>query len=71
VAFRGASHQRAALDLRVVREQRRWGCTFKRTVAPRLTRSIHVALIDLRLERLAVVHAGDQPFPLAPTVQGI
>ena len=41
---------------------RRWGFEFKRTVAPRLTRSMHSALADLRLERLDVVHAGTRPF---------
>ena len=50
---------------------RRWGFEFKRTVAPRLTRSMHIALTNLRLERLDVVHAGDQTFPLADTVRAV
>jgi hypothetical protein len=47
------------------------GFEFKRTVAPRLTRSMHIALSDLGLERLEIVHAGDQTFPLAATVRAL
>ena len=63
--FFWATHTGAELDLLVVRGTRRWGFEFKRTVAPRLTRSMHSALADLHLERLEVVHAGEQTFPLA------
>jgi predicted AAA+ superfamily ATPase len=69
--FFWATHAGAELDLLVVRGNRRWGFEFKRTVAPRLTRSMHSALADLRLERLEVVHAGDQTFPLADTVRAL
>jgi len=69
--FFWATHAGAELDLLVVRGNRRWGFEFKRTVAPRLTRSMHAALADLRLERLDVVHAGDQTFPLADTVRAL
>jgi uncharacterized protein len=69
--FFWATHAGAELDLLVVRGNWRWGFEFKRTVAPRLTRSMHSALADLRLERLEVVHAGDQTFPLADTVRAL
>jgi len=69
--FFWATHAGTELDLLVVRGTRRWGFEFKRTVTPRLTRSIHSALADLRLERLDVVHAGDQTFPLADTVRAL
>ena len=69
--FFWATHAGAELDLLVVRGNRRWGFEFKRTVAPRLTRSMHSALADLCLERLEVVHAGDQTFPLADTVRAL
>jgi len=32
---------------------------------------MHIALADLRLERLDVVHAGDQTFPLADAVRAV
>jgi predicted AAA+ superfamily ATPase len=69
--FFWATHTGAELDLLVVRGSRRWGFEFKRTVAPRLTRSMHSALADLRLECLDVVHAGDQTFALAEPVRAL
>jgi uncharacterized protein len=69
--FFWATHAGAELDLLVIRGNRRWGFEFKRTVAPRLIRSMHIALADLRLERLDVVHAGDQTFPFADTVRAV
>src|SRR4029434_6467901 len=69
--FFWATHTGAELDLLVVRGHRRWGFEFKRTVAPRLTRSMHSALADLHLERLEVVHTGDQTFPLAERVRAL
>jgi predicted AAA+ superfamily ATPase len=69
--FFWATHTGAELDLLVVRGSRRWGFEFKRTVAPRLTRSMHSALADLHLECLEVVHAGEQTFPLAANVRAL
>ena len=60
-----ATQAGAELDLLVVRGERRLGFEFKRTVAPQVTKSMHIALADLRLSSLDVVHAGDQTFPLA------
>jgi predicted AAA+ superfamily ATPase len=69
--FFWATHTGAELDLLVVRGSRRWGFEFKRTVAPRLTRSMRSALADLHLERLEVVHAGEQTFPLTANVRAL
>jgi len=69
--FFWATHAGAELDLLVVRGARHWGFEFKRTVAPRLTRSMHTAITDLHLEHLEVVHAGEQTFPLAATVRAL
>jgi predicted AAA+ superfamily ATPase len=69
--FFWATHTGAELDLLVVRGSRRWGFEFKRTTAPRLTRSMHSALADLHLERLEVVHAGEQTFPMAANVRAL
>jgi predicted AAA+ superfamily ATPase len=69
--FFWATHTGAELDLLVVRGSRRWGFEFKRTVAPRLTRSMHSAVADLYLERLEVVHAGEQTFPMAANVRAL
>jgi predicted AAA+ superfamily ATPase len=66
-----ATHGGAELDLLVVRDQKRYGFEFKRTVAPLVTPSMRVALADLKLQRLDVVHAGDRTFPLAPSTRAL
>lgn len=43
----------------------------KRTTAPSLTASMQIAMTDLRLKQLHVVHAGDATFPLARQVHAI
>ena len=66
-----ATHGGAELDLLVVRGSRRLGIEFKRTDAPRLSRSMHTALEDLELDRLIVVHAGEHSFPMADRVEAM
>jgi len=66
-----ATHQGAELDLLVVHGARRFGFEFKRTTAPAMTRSMHVALHDLRLDRLDVIHAGRETFPLSAKVRAV
>ncbi|MCU0242173.1 MAG: ATP-binding protein [Vicinamibacteria bacterium] len=58
--FFWATHSGAELDLLVMRGQQRLGFEFKRSSAPVLTKSMHVALQDLRLRKLWVVHAGER-----------
>ena len=66
-----ATHTGAELDLLWIRGRKRWGFEFKRTVAPRLTRSMHAAMESLDLQRLFVVHAGSDTFPLHRKVTAI
>ncbi len=69
--FFWATHAGAELDLLVVRGNRRLGFEIKRTSAPSMTRSMHSALSDLELERLDVVHAGEQTYPLAERARAV
>lgn len=69
--FFWATHAGAELDLLVVRGQRRLGFELKRTAEPRVTSSIRTALGDLRLERVDVIYAGEQTFPLAERVRAL
>ena len=55
----------------VVRGKVRLGFEFKRTTAPATTRSMHVALDDLRLSRVDVVHAGSKSFPMHQKIRAI
>jgi predicted AAA+ superfamily ATPase len=66
-----ATHGGAELDLLVVDGRRRRGFEFKRTTAPSVTPSMRSALADLRLDRLDVVHAGAESFPLGPRIHAI
>lgn len=69
--FFWATHAGAELDLLVVRGQRRLGFEFKRTDAPKATKSMRTALADLALERLVVVHAGEHGFPLDRRIRAV
>lgn len=66
-----ATHQGAELDLLVVQGGRRRGFEFKRTDAPAATKSMHVAIQDLGLESLDVIHAGRESYPLAPKIRAL
>lgn len=70
-AYFWATHAGAALDLLVVRGPRRVGFEIKRTVAPQVTRSMRIALEDLKLERIEVLHAGRETFPLAARIRAV
>lgn len=63
--FFWAAHSGAELDLLVVRGQRRLGFEVKRTSAPKTTRSMRSARELLALDRIDVVHAGDESFPMS------
>lgn len=48
-----------------------WGIEIKRTDAPKVTASMRRALSDLNLERIIVVHAGSQRFPLSERIEAV
>jgi len=66
-----ATHTGAELDLLVVAGRRRYGFEIKRTTTPSVTPSMRVALADLGLTRLDVLHAGAETFPLAKSVRAV
>ena len=61
----------AELDLMLLRRGRRWGFEFKCTDAPRTTKSMHVVIEDLGLERLWVIYPGDREYPLTDTITAL
>ncbi len=69
--FFWATHAGAELDLVVIRGKTRLGFEIKRTSAPKSTRSTHIALQDLKLRRVDVIHAGDHTFPIAHRVRAV
>ena len=69
--FFWATHTGAELDLLVVRGRKRWGFEVKRTSSPTVTPSMRIALSDLKLQRLFVVHAGAHSFDMAKKIRAI
>ncbi len=60
-----AVHSGSELDLFFLHRSHRVGVEFKRHDAPRMTKSMHVAMQDLGLHRLWVVYPGTQRYVLA------
>jgi uncharacterized protein len=63
-AFYWATHGGAEVNLLVFRGGRRFGFEFNYADAPRTTKSTHVAIDDLRLERLFVLYPGERSYVL-------
>lgn len=69
-AYFWATQRGAELDLLVVRKGRRYGFEFKASDAPRLTPSMRIAVEDLKLDRLWVLHPAEAaPYSLADKVE--
>ena len=68
-AYFWATHGGAELDLLVNWKGLRLGFEFKFADAPGVTRSMHVALEDLKLDRLIVVVPGAESYDLGPKVE--
>jgi hypothetical protein len=69
--FFWATHAGAELDLLVVRGSKRIGVEFKKTSAPRVTPSMKSAIESLKLQKVYVVHAGEDSFPAAPKIKAV
>lgn len=67
-AYFWATHGGAELDLLLFKNGRRLGIECKRVDAPRLTRSMRIALEDLALDRLLVIYPGTKSYPLSDRV---
>jgi uncharacterized protein len=66
-----ATQSGAELDVLVMAGGKRWGVEIKYADAPRPTKSMHVALADLALEKIWVVHPGEARYALAPRIEAI
>lgn len=66
--FFWATQADAELDLLVMHRGKRLGFEFKYTDSPKTTKSMHIALADLRLDKLIVVYPGKGMFPLTETM---
>lgn len=66
-----ATHNGAELDLLLLRGGRRVGVEIKRVDAPRRTRSMAVAVDDLRLDALYVVYPGDTRYAVDERITAV
>lgn len=69
--FFWATHAGAELDLLVKRGKHCLGFEIKRTSSPRITPSMRNAMVDLKLKRLDLVHAGDETFPMGKNIRAV
>ncbi len=70
-AYFWATHGGAELDLLVLWQGRKYGFEFKYGDAPSLTKSMHVAQNDLKLERLFVVHPGTHSYVMNDRTEAV
>jgi len=66
-----ATHNQAELDLFVLKDGNRRGFEFKYTDSPKVTKSMEIALRDLKLKEIKVVFPGKERFPLHPKIEAI
>ena len=70
-AFFWATHQGAELDLLMLRGRQRIGVEFKRADAPKVTPSMRIAMADLKLDVLYVVHPGLHRYNMADGIEAV
>jgi predicted AAA+ superfamily ATPase len=70
-AYFWATHTGAELDLLLFRYGKRVGVEFKFMDAPSLTRSMSIAMQDLKLDALFVVYPGSRRYYLAERIEAV
>jgi len=68
-AFFWGTHAGAELDLFFLRRGRRYGVEFKTSDAPEMTKSLHIALEDLKLDRAWIVYPGAETYRVNERVE--
>ena len=70
-AYFWSTRRGAELDLLLFVAKERWGFEFKCSDAPSMTKSIHVAIQDLGLDRVFIVYPGKQRYRIHEKVEVI
>ena len=68
-AFFWGTHAGAELDLLLIRHGKRYGVEFKTNDAPAMTKSLHISLTDLKLERAWIVYPGSETYRVHKQVE--
>ena len=67
-AYFWATHSGAELDLFFLYHGRRYGLEFKFREAPRLSKSMQIAITDLKLDHLWIIYPGPHRFPVSDKI---
>jgi len=70
-AYFWTTYQGAEIDLILSHNANLYGVECKRTDAPRMTKSIRNAIVDLGLERVAVIYPGQKRYPISEQVDAV
>jgi uncharacterized protein len=70
-AYFWATHQGAELDLLLFKGSKRIGVEFKRVDVPKITKSMQIAIDDLKLDALYIVYPGPHRYHLSPGVEAV
>ena len=68
-AYFWGTHAGAELDLLLIRGGRRYGVEFKTNAAPHMTKSLHIALEDLKLQQAWIAYPGEQSYRIHERVE--
>ena len=66
-----ATQGHAELDLLIIKNGKRLGFEFKYTDMPKITKSITIAMEDLKLDKLFIIFPGKESFSLASNIEAI
>lgn len=66
-----ATQGNAELDLLIIKNGKRLGFEFKYTDMPKVTKSMTIAMEDLKLDKLFVIFPGKESFPLTPYIDAV
>jgi len=67
-AYFWSTYSGAEVDLLLFMDGKRYGVEFKFSEAPKITRSMHVAVNDLSLDQLWVIYTGDEEYPVTDKI---
>ncbi len=70
-AYYWSTYSGAEIDLLIFKKGKRLGFEFKYSDAPRMTKSIHNAMDDLKLDKVFVVYPGKESYRIAKNVEVI
>ena len=64
-----ATHNGAELDLLITKDGKKIGFEFKYTSRPTMTKSIHSALEDLKVDKIIIITPESDTFPVSEKVE--